>query len=210
MHRKRRNAISTFFSIASIRRLEPIIQENMDKLMTRIAMAGETGEVLRMHFVLKACASDIITKYAFGNSFHFLDEDDFATPYMEATDVFHLFNHAMCHFPIVGTLLATASPWAIKTFIPGLTGMWDKRGVCSAAAQYEVETRHQTSSWLTFVATVQMWLEQFERIKASPNPDRFKDTIFEGILGSKLPDEEKTNARLAHEAQLVVFAGQVL
>jgi hypothetical protein len=56
---------------------------------------------------------------------------------------------------------------------------------------------------------MQMWLEQFERIKASPNPDRFKDTIFEGILSSKLPEEEKTNERLAHEAQLVVFAGQV-
>ena len=54
-----------------------------------------------------------------------------------------------------------------------------------------------------------MWLEQVERIKASPNPDRFKDTIFEGILSSRLPEDEKTNARLAHEAQLVVFAGQV-
>lgn len=133
MHRKRRNAISSFFSIASIRRLEPIIQESMDKLMARIATAGETGEVLRMHFVLKACASDIITKYAFGDSFHFLDEDDFATPYMEATDVFHLFNHAMCHFPIVGTLLAKAPDWAINTFIPGLSDMWDKRGVSRSA-----------------------------------------------------------------------------
>ncbi|KAK3903539.1 cytochrome P450 monooxygenase sdnE [Staphylotrichum tortipilum] len=183
MHRKRRNTINGFFSIASIRRLEPIMQESMRKLLARMATAGETGEVLRMHFVFKACTSDIITKYAFGDSFHFLDEDDFATPYMEASDFFHLFNHAMCHFPIVGTLLAKAPVWAIKTFIPGLSDMWDKR---------------------------EMWLEQVERIKASPNPDRFKDTIFEGILSSKLPEEEKTNARLAHEAQLIVFAGQLL
>jgi hypothetical protein len=54
-----------------------------------------------------------------------------------------------------------------------------------------------------------MWLEQVENIRKSPNPERVKNTIFEGILSSKLPDEEKTNARLAHEAQLVVFAGQV-
>jgi hypothetical protein len=53
-----------------------------------------------------------------------------------------------------------------------------------------------------------MWLEQVESIKKSPNPERVKNTIFEGILSSKLPDEEKTNDRLAHEAQLVVFAGQ--
>jgi hypothetical protein len=56
---------------------------------------------------------------------------------------------------------------------------------------------------------MQLWLEQVESIKKSPNPERVKNTIFEGILSSKLPDEEKTNARLAHEAQLVVFAGQV-
>jgi hypothetical protein len=53
-----------------------------------------------------------------------------------------------------------------------------------------------------------MWLEQVESIKKSPNPDRVKNTIFEGVLSSKLPEEEKSNARLAHEAQLVVFAGQ--
>jgi hypothetical protein len=35
----------------------------------------------------------------------------------------------MCHFPIVGTLLATAPAWAINTFIPSLTDMWNKRGV---------------------------------------------------------------------------------
>ena len=35
-----------------------------------------------------------------------------------------------------------------------------------------------------------------------------KSTIFEGILNSTLPDEEKTDARLASEAQLVVFAGE--
>lgn len=54
-----------------------------------------------------------------------------------------------------------------------------------------------------------MWLEKVESIRKSPNPERVKDTIFEGILSSKLPDEEKTNARLAHESQLIVFAGQV-
>lgn len=53
-----------------------------------------------------------------------------------------------------------------------------------------------------------MWLDEVEKIRSSPNPERIKSTIFEGVLSSKLPAEEKTNARLAHEAQLVVFAGQ--
>lgn len=45
-------------------------------------------------------------------------------------------------------------------------------------------------------------------IRTSPNPERVKSTIFEGILNSKLPAEEKTDQRLASEAQLVVFAGE--
>jgi hypothetical protein len=52
------------------------------------------------------------------------------------------------------------------------------------------------------------WITQVRAIRSSPNPERVKSTIFEGILNSKLPDEEKTDLRLASEAQLVVFAGE--
>ncbi|KAM3517960.1 hypothetical protein NHJ13051_008547 [Beauveria bassiana] len=180
-HRLRRSTISGFFSTASIRRLEPIMKADMRKLLSRMHEAGETGEVLKFHFVLKACACDIVTQYAFGTSFNFLGEKDFAAPYIEATDVFHFFNHAMCHFPIVGYLLGASPDWLIKSVFPGLTEMWNKKT---------------------------MWLDEVEKIRSSPNPERIKSTIFEGVLSSKLPDEEKTNARLAHEAQLVVFAGQ--
>ncbi|KAI0179038.1 cytochrome P450 [Hypoxylon sp. FL1284] len=181
LHRKRRNTINAFFSSASIRRLEPIMKDSMEKLLSRLDAAGKTSEVLPMHYVLKACTSDIITNYAFGDSFHFMEEEDYSIPYMKSTDVFHLFNHAFCHFPIVGTVIASAPTWLIKTFIPGLAEMWNKK---------------------------EMWIDQVVSIKNSPNPDRIKSTIFEGVMNSKLPDEEKTNPRLAHEAQLVVFAGQ--
>jgi hypothetical protein len=45
-------------------------------------------------------------------------------------------------------------------------------------------------------------------IRNSPDPNRVKSTIFAGILDSSLPPEEKTDERLASEAQLVVFAGE--
>lgn len=89
--------------------------------------AGESGEALPMHYVFRAFTSDLITEYAFGDSFHFLDEKDFAIPYMLSTDVFFILNHTFCHFHWVFTLLMMAPPWAVKTFIPSLTEMWDKR-----------------------------------------------------------------------------------
>jgi hypothetical protein len=105
------------------------MQESMANLLIRLDKAGREKAVLPIHYVIKACTSDIITKWSFGDSFHFMDEEDFATPYMKSTDVFHLFNHAMCHFPIVGTILAKAPDWAIHTFLPGLSEMWNKKGV---------------------------------------------------------------------------------
>ncbi|KAI1156181.1 cytochrome P450 [Nemania diffusa] len=122
MHRRRRNAVNTFFSTASIQRLEPIMQDHISRI-------------------------DVITIYAFGDSFGFLDEPDLGRPYFEATGLFFELTHIFGHF------------------------------TC-------------------------------REIRISPNPERIKNTIFEGILNSGLPDEDKTDARLAAEAQLVVFAGE--
>ena len=54
----------------------------------------------------------------------------------------------------------------------------------------------------------QWWINKVREIRNSPNPERVKSTIFEGIFNSSLPEEEKTDQRLASEAQLVVFAGE--
>ncbi|KAJ0417856.1 cytochrome P450 [Aspergillus carlsbadensis] len=181
LHRKRRNAINSFFSSASIRRLEPIMQANIQKLLARLDQVGKSNEVLQLHHAIKACTCDIITEYAFGESFGFIDQEDYATPYMKATDYFHFFSHTMGYFPVVGVMLALAPTWFIEQFIPPLAELWRKRS---------------------------MWQEKFQKIRASPNPDRIKSTIFEGLINSSLPDSEKSDARLAHEAQLIVFAGQ--
>ena len=51
-------------------------------------------------------------------------------------------------------------------------------------------------------------MAQIDEIKNSEDEDAGKDTIFDGVLKSKLPEEEKATARLGHEAQLTVLAGQ--
>ncbi|KAI9046204.1 cytochrome p450 [Aspergillus affinis] len=52
------------------------------------------------------------------------------------------------------------------------------------------------------------WTDAVRDIRRSPDPQRIKRTIFEGILSSKLPDSDKTDARMAGEAQLIVFTGE--
>ncbi|KAI8626385.1 cytochrome P450 [Xylariaceae sp. FL1651] len=181
MHRRRRNAVNAFFSTASIRRLEPIMKEHIDRMLARVADCGRAGDVVQLHYLFKACTSDVITMYAFGDSFRFLDKADLGKPYFEATDLFFGLTHIFGHFTWFADLIQSLPIWAIAIFKPSLRELWSKQ------------------SW---------WTDKVREIRSSPNPERIKSTIFEGILNSTLPDEDKTDARLAAEAQLVVFAGE--
>ncbi|KAJ8124653.1 hypothetical protein O1611_g8987 [Lasiodiplodia mahajangana] len=181
MHRRRRNTVNAFFSTASIRRLEPIMKEHIDKMLILVSEYGKAGGPIQLHHLFKACTSDVITMYAFGDSFHFLDQPNLGRPYFEATDLFFGLTHIFGHATWLAVIIQSLPIWAIGFFIPSLRELWTKQ------------------SW---------WVDRVREIRSSPNPERIKSTIFEGIINSSLPDEDKTDARLAAEAQLVVFAGE--
>ncbi|MCJ1437947.1 hypothetical protein MMC27_007334 [Xylographa pallens] len=181
LHRRRRNALNSFFSVASVRRLEPIITEHLEKLLSRMEISGKSGDVLQMHHIFKACASDVITVYAFDDSFSFMNEPDYGKSFFDSTDVFFYMTHLFALVPALVQFAQNAPSWLLKIFIPNLAQLRDRQ------------------DW---------WIDRVRDIKASPNPERVKSTIFEGILSSSLPPEEKTDLRLASEAQLTVFAGE--
>lgn len=57
LHRMRRAAINPFFSKASVRRLQPVIQERMDKLLERIKGFKTSGEPLTISLAYVAFSS---------------------------------------------------------------------------------------------------------------------------------------------------------
>lgn len=130
-HRLRRNSINGFFSNASIRRVEPIIREKLGKMLARWAdgAAGREGKVLRVHTVFKAYASDIITTYAFGDCFHFLDEDDWGEAYFASTEIYFKLNHAFAHIPYLSRLVNYLPAAALGLFLPNLKEMSAKQSV---------------------------------------------------------------------------------
>lgn len=78
VHRMRRNSINGFFSNASIRRVEPIIKENWEKMLSRWGeSSSKDAKVLHLHTIFKAYTSDIITTYAFGDCFQRLGQGVF-------------------------------------------------------------------------------------------------------------------------------------
>ncbi|RFU78085.1 cytochrome p450 [Trichoderma arundinaceum] len=180
-HRQRRNTVSSFFSPASVHRLQHVLKENLLKLLNRFDQQARSGNVVQVHYAFKALASDLITFYSFDQCMNILDEPDFGKANFDATDDFFFLTHLGKVFPWLMGLFTTAPNWIIRILFPNM---------------YEMRARR---NW---------WSDAVQDIKNSPDPQRIKRTIFEGILSSKLPDSDKTDARMAGEAQLVVFAGE--
>jgi cytochrome P450 len=195
-HRMRRSAMNPFFSKASVRRLQPVIQEKINKLMSRINGFGESGEVLNIHLAYMANSSgmpdshvdsalltmsqDVIAEYSFGRNYGRLDQEDFDPDYAramhDATGASHFNKQIFWPF---ATLLALP-PWVGTKIAPGLSG---------------------------YVSFINDCAIQVKAIKEGTN-EKSQTTIFHHLIESKdIPDSEKVNDRLIQEAQIVVSAG---
>ncbi|KAL7803486.1 cytochrome P450 [Trichoderma aethiopicum] len=164
-----------------VRRLEPIVKEQIGQIFARLADSAKRKEVVEMHHLFKACASDIITLYAFGDSFSFLHQLDYGQGYFDACDKLNTMTHVFGNFPWLRILASSAPDWAIKKLVPSMSDFLDKK------------------EW---------WINKIREIRGSVDPKLAHDTILGGILNSSLPPEDKTDERVANEAQLVVLAGE--
>lgn len=202
LHRRRRNALNSFFSVASVRRLEPILKTYMQKMMTRLEASGKAEEVVQFHRVFKACASDIITLYAFGDNMGYMDSPDYGKASQESTELFFFLTHIFGLVPWLVQYAQNAPVWLVQLCFPALTPLRKRQDVSDLARALARTVPHRLTS------PMQWWIDKVREIRASKNPERVKNTVFEGILNSSLPPEEKTDIRLASEAQLIVFAGE--
>jgi hypothetical protein len=108
LHRSRRAPLNPFFSKQSIRRLDPILQRTLTKVLRNLSAAAESGKIMGMNLLYSATTSDIIYDYCFGESSDNLDREDLNKPYFSgATE-----SGRGYHF-------ASFNPW----FIPMLTTM---------------------------------------------------------------------------------------
>jgi cytochrome P450 len=96
MHRRRRAVIIPFFSVASVRKLEPVIRQHTEKVLARLEQASEPVE---MNLLFKTYTTDTVVQYAFGDSFHFLDDAECGKPYFKAVEMFFSLNHLFGHWP---------------------------------------------------------------------------------------------------------------
>jgi cytochrome P450 len=124
LHRSRRAAMNPYFSKQSIRRVEPMIQRTLAKVLGRLDQNAKSGIPMKMNILYSATTGDIITEYAFGESSHNLDREDLNEPYFTAFDEagkgFHFASHVPIFVPIISTIptrLALFLKPAIEVFL---------------------------------------------------------------------------------------------
>ena len=77
LHRRRRAAMTKMFSKESVRRLEPIMQRNLDILYTRLDQAQSSASELEVLPMFGAFTNDLISEYAYGESHEWLKAENF-------------------------------------------------------------------------------------------------------------------------------------
>ena len=103
--------------------------------MARMEQLGQSGEVVQIHHAFKACASDIITQYAFGEGLNFIEEPDYGRWYFQATDWFFLLTHIFGLAPGLVHYAQNIPKWSLKILAPFLRPLRDRQDVCIAEAK---------------------------------------------------------------------------
>lgn len=185
LHRLRRKALSPMFSVKKIEEFQPVIKEKVEKLCRKITVYLQDGQVLPLSRAWMALTTDIITEYSFAKSYDQLDSPNFQDTLHEALVAIYTTGQFALHFPIVFPILDIMPEWLVKMAQPEVLPVV---GLRKDLGRQVGEIRHGIN----------------DAHKHVSHP-----TIFHELLNSDLPQEEKSDARLGDEAQLIVAAGLI-
>lgn len=181
LHRLRRSALNQFFSKRSVHQVEYLILEKIELLVQRFEAAIQTGEVIRLDAAYMALTMDIITHYAYGQSYNYLAEDDFKLSWKETVIGGSANGAFLRQFPWAFPIMKAVPLSALRVMNP--------------QAGLLVEWQHMVRRQID------------EIIQANQAGKKAEGTIFQELLDSDLPEEEKSADRLQDEGQTLVGAG---
>jgi hypothetical protein len=184
-HRLRRTAFNRFFSHQSVVKLEPTIQRVVNKLCEQLEKYAGTGRPVNLPDAFGCMSTDVVSHYAFGYSYDFLDSESFLPNLTKGIDAGMAMGATVKQFPwLLSFLHALPEAWTRK-LMPNLVPYLDfQRSMIKAIDQVHRE-------------------EHDSIVKEDAGT-----TIFHEILRGNLPEEEKQTSRLWQEGQAVIGAGK--
>lgn len=187
-HKLRRMPLLPFFSKQSIVKLEPFIWSRVNLLVKKLKQALQTGETVELIDAYGAITTDVISRYAYGESFDYLGKGSdmsFKNDYLHAISGLSFVSPFLLHFPLAADFILGLPQWALRFMHPGFTTANELRRWCTENA----------------IKVVQATQSGVEASSMKPK------TIFETLLGPEMPPEEKTLERMTDESFVIVGAG---
>ncbi|KIA75613.1 cytochrome P450 [Aspergillus ustus] len=193
-HKRRRGALTRFFSKRSLTTLEPQIVEKVEQLSERIEEGFlKTGNVLEAGVAFGALTLDVITDYCFDQSFGCLQKPDLAPEWR------HIFWQMLGSIPLLRnwTFVADMLFW-----VPQAVARWANP---SMEQFFIMEAENQAK---VLQVTKEWEADQVAKSEGRDPEKRGKRTIFYDILDSpSLLPKDKTTKRMTEEAFGMVVAG---
>jgi cytochrome P450 len=185
-HRYRRNILSGYFSKRSVNDLSPVIEDKVKQLMERFAFAQRAGSIVRLDDAFSALASDVITKYSFGKSWDFLEDEHFRRDIRSAITETSNMIHINRFFPIISKMIRLIPKSLVVKVQPG------------------------RASLIEFMKSLYEFAAESKQMAESTVPEKRnakKNTIFEKLTDPTLPPEERTFTRVLYESGVILQAG---
>lgn len=183
LHRVRRTAINPFFSVANVRKLQPVVMERVDQMMKRMDEFKHSGEVLNISWMFAAYTNDVLMQYAFARCDHRLEAPDFDPSYRDAAFFGSTSSNALKHAPWLNTAFQVLPDALTRLSNPAFANFIDQKRNTVVQITSIINGTNKRNKGLAH------------------------STIFHEILNSKLPDSEKTVQRLSDEAEVIQMAG---
>lgn len=114
LHRVRRSAFNHMFSKRAIEALGPVLQDKIDTLCRAVEGYLSSGEVLNLDLAFVALTIDMISEYAFGQSFGVLEKPGFSQEWRDS--IIGLFESAipLRHFGWIAEVLLRLPDWVVS------------------------------------------------------------------------------------------------
>lgn len=182
LHRARRGYLNQYFSKRSVSTLEPIVQERLDKLCSRIDDKLKTGDTLSLDGCFSALTADVITRLFYGNSFDYLGVPDFHFVVRDAFLGLSLVYHMARFFPIAIKALKAMPIPLIRLIMPPVAELLQMREEIKVNG-YD---KFHGGKW---------------------DAQESKSVIVASLNDQTVPAPERTVDRLVDEGTVILFAG---
>jgi cytochrome P450 len=184
-HKRRRAPVARFFSLQAIRRFDPVIRKKLDAMNHRFTEYQGTGQPVNLTTAFISLTTDIITEYAFGVSYGYLEAEGFNPDWL----------------PV---LISASEQSLLHKQVPWFTNTLRK-----IPLEWMIKIKPEFASFLSITTVINNRIKEIMTGADKIDKNSDQATIFHGLLSGDGPAAELTPEYLEGLGQTIVAAGAI-